>query len=144
VRQPRSDEAIRLRSTDERSEEETGVDWGMIRAVYMRILGLVWLAKGLYGGALIIGLFGRSFETFGSTEQASAAFSTIGDCIAGVGLWLTESWGAVTWIAVALVEMAFAFGGGGGSSGSAFAALAPILAYLVLGFLSARQVYDRM
>jgi hypothetical protein len=143
VRQPRSDEPIRLGSVGEPGTEARGIDWGLIRAIYMRVLGLAWLAKGLYGGALIIGLFGSSFAALQSTEQASAGFSTIGDCIAGVGLWLTVDWGAVTWIAVALVEMAFAVGAGAGRS-AAFAMLAPILVYLILGLLSARQVYERM
>ncbi|MFI5013404.1 MAG: hypothetical protein ACHQAY_13765 [Hyphomicrobiales bacterium] len=143
MRQSRSDDAIRLRATDERGAEPGGVDWGLMRAIYMRLLGLVWLLKGLYEGALIIGVFGRPFETLATAEQANAAFSAIGDCIAGVGLWLTVSWGAVTWIAVALIEIAFALSGGA-AIGQALGVLAPILVYLVLGFLNARQAYERM
>ena len=119
------------------------MDWGLIRAVFMRVLGLAWLMKGLYGGALIIGLFGYRFDTLEATAQASAAFSAIGDCIAGVGLWLTVSWGAVTWIAVALIEIAFALSEGRAVV-PALAVLAPILAYLALTVLSARQAYERI
>jgi hypothetical protein len=143
VRQSSSDDAIRLRSSGERGVEPKGIDWALIRAVYMRVLGLAWLMKGLYEGGLIIGLFGHPFGTLGTTEQASAAFSAIGDCIAGVGLWLTVSWGAVTWIAVALVEMAFAISGGAAMA-SALVVLVPIFVYLVLGFLYARQNYERL
>ena len=70
------------------------------------------------------------------------AFSTIGDCVAGVGLWLTVDWGAVTWIAVVLVEMAFAFSGGA-AVGLSAGMLAPVLVYLVLAFLGSRQSYGR-
>ena len=138
MRQPLSDDAIRLRSPNDRGTGTGRVDWGLVRAIYMRILGLVWLMKGIYGGALIIGLFGHPFDLLAPAEQASSAFSAIGDCIAGVGLWLTVGWGAVTWIAVALVEMAFGLSGIG-SAHWALAMLAPILVYLVLGFLTSRQ-----
>jgi hypothetical protein len=142
MRQPRSDEAIRLGAQGQGGVERKGIDWALLRAVYMRLLGLAWLAKGLYGGALIIGLFGGSFETLDSAEQARLAFSTIGDCVAGVGLWLTVDWGAVTWIAVVLVEMAFAFSGGA-AVGLSAGMLAPVLVYAVLAFLGARQGYER-
>ena len=138
MRQPRSDEAIRLGAQGQGGVERKGIDWALLRAVYMRLLGLAWLAKGLYGGALIIGLFGGSFETLDSAEQARLAFSTIGDCVAGVGLWLTVDWGAVTWIAVILVEMAFALKAGT-ETVVALATLAPVLIYLVLALLNARQ-----
>jgi hypothetical protein len=143
VRHPSDDDAIRLRTSGERGVETKGIDWALIRAVYMRVLGLLWLMKGLYECALIIGVFGHPFGTLETTEQASTVFSAIGDCIAGVGLWLTVSWGAVTWIAVALVETAFALSGGVAPV-SAFAVLVPILIYLLLGFLRARQTYERL
>jgi hypothetical protein len=143
MRQPRNDDAIRLSEADDRGKRRTGVDWGLVRAVYMRVLGLAWLAKGLYGGALIIGLFGHSFDSLPAAAQASAGFSTIGDCIAGVGLWLTVSWGAVTWIAVVLIEIAFSLSEGA-AIGSASLVLIPVLAYVALSILNARQAYDRI
>jgi hypothetical protein len=142
MRERRSDDAIRLSTTNERGADVTGADWGLIRAVYMRILGIVWLAKGLYGGALLIGLFGYAFDQHETAEQACAVFSAIGDCIAGVGLWLTVEWGAVTWIAVILVEIGFAQSGGPVLSPT-LAALVPVVIYLAIGFLNARQAYDR-
>jgi hypothetical protein len=142
MRQPRSDEAIRLGAQGKRGREREGINWGLIRAVYMRILALAWLGKGLYAGATIIGLFGPTFQTLSGTDQASVAFSTIGDCIAGVGLWLTVDWGAVTWIAVVLVEMAFAFNAGA-EMGLAVSMLAPVLFYLVITVIGARQYAER-
>jgi hypothetical protein len=142
MRQPRSDEAIKLGPQGPRGPERRGVDWGLVRAIYMRVLGLAWLAKGLYGAAMIIGLMGTPFEALANTDQASLAFSAIGDCVAGVGLWLTVDWGAVTWIAVVLVEVAFAFGSGA-AIGAPLAMLMPVLVYLALAILSARQVFER-
>jgi hypothetical protein len=141
MKQPRSDEAIRL-GPQGQGGRKTGINWGLIRAAYMRMLGLAWLAKGLYGGAMIIGVMGGHFETLGGTQQASLAFSAIGDCVAGVGLWLTVDWGAVTWIAVVLVEMAFAFSGDAEIT-TPLAMLLPVVIYLTLAVLSARQVYER-
>jgi hypothetical protein len=142
MRQPRSDEGIRLGAQGKRGGKRKGINWALIRAVYMRILALVWLAKGLYAAAMIIGLLAPTFEKLSSTDQASAAFSAIGDCIAGVGLWLTVGWGAVTWIAVVLVEMALAFSAGT-ETVVALSMLAPVLAYLILAVLSARQSDER-
>jgi hypothetical protein len=142
MRQSRSDEAIRLGSQGENEARRKGIDWTLLRAIYMRVLGLAWLAKGLYGGAVLIGLFGPTFATLDSTQQAGSAFSAIGDCVAGVGLWLTVDWGAITWIAVVLVEMAFAFSAGAATL-PALAMLGPVIAYGALAMLSARQVYDR-
>jgi len=143
MREPRSDEAIRLGLPDELGRKAKGIDWSLVRAIYMRVLGLAWLAKGFYGAALIIGVLGPPFASLDATAQASNAFSAIGDCVAGVGLWLTVDWGAVTWIAVALVEMAFALGRGV-ATGAALAVLAPILLYLGLAFLSAHQLRERI
>lgn len=141
MRQPRSDEAIRLGAQGKRAGAKRGVDWGLIRAVYMRVLGLAWLAKGLYAGAMVVGVLGPAFDKLASTDQASIAFSTIGDCVAGVGLWLTVDWGAVTWIAVVLVEMAFALNAGT-EMVLALSTLAPVILYLILAFLGARQFHE--
>ncbi|MBV9052369.1 MAG: hypothetical protein JO196_08210 [Hyphomicrobiales bacterium] len=138
MKRPSNDDAIRLRASGERGREGVGIDWALIRAVYMRFVGLAWLVKGLYHGATILGVFGPSFATLDMTGQVSAAFSAIGDCIAGVGLWLTVSWGAVTWIVVALGEMAFAISGGA-EPASALAVLVPILLYVVVTFMRRRQ-----
>jgi hypothetical protein len=142
MREPRSDEAIRLGTADDQGIERKGIDWSLIRSIYMRVLGLAWIAKGLYGGAAIIGLHGPAFDKLAGTEQAILAFSTIGDCIAGVGLWLTAEWGAITWIAVTLVEAAFALTNGA-ATGQGFAILAPVLVYLLVAVLSARHSYAR-
>jgi hypothetical protein len=139
MREPRSDDAIRLGPGGVRQSGAGGVDWSMIRAVYMRLVGLLWLGRGLYKAALIIGLIGHSFQGLPTTDQVSIGFSAIGDCIAGVGMWLTVSWGAVIWIVISAVEAIIAF--------SADMALMPAVAmlvliglYFVLSFLNVRQI----
>ncbi|MBV8964407.1 MAG: hypothetical protein JOY97_15075, partial [Hyphomicrobiales bacterium] len=102
-----------------------------------------WLMKGIYHGATIIGVFGPSFAALETAEQVSAVFSAIGDCIAGVGLWLTVSWGAVTWIVVALGETAFAISGGA-EPASALVVLIPIFLYFVVTYMRSRQTDERL
>jgi hypothetical protein len=143
MKRPSNDDAIRLHASGEEGREGDGIDWALIRAVYMRIIGLAWLVKGLYGAAKIIGVFGPVFAGLETTEQVSAVFSAIGDCIAGVGLWLTVSWGAITWIAVALGETAFDMSGGAAPI-SALVDFVAILLYFLLTYLRGRQGYDRL
>ncbi|MBV8425621.1 MAG: hypothetical protein JOZ88_00110 [Hyphomicrobiales bacterium] len=143
MKRPSNDDAIRLRAPGEETREGEGIDWALIRAVYMRIIGLAWLVKGLYGGAKIIGVFGPVFGSLETSEQVNAVFSTIGDCIAGVGLWLTVSWGAVTWIVVALGETLFDLSGGAAPI-SALVDFVAILLYFLVTFLRGRQGYDRL
>lgn len=138
MKRPWNDDAIRLRASGENGREGEGIDWALIRAVYMRFIGLAWLMKGLYQGAKIIGVFGPTFGALETTDQVSAVFSAIGDCIAGVGLWLTVSWGAVTWIVVALGETAFDISGGAEPI-SALLDCVAILLYFLLTYLRARQ-----
>ncbi|MBV9519416.1 MAG: hypothetical protein JO068_14995 [Hyphomicrobiales bacterium] len=137
------DDVIRLRASGKRGGEGEGIDWALIRAVYMRFVGLAWLMKGIYHGATIIGVFGPSFAALETAEQVSAVFSAIGDCIAGVGLWLTVSWGAVTWIVVALGETAFAISGGA-EPASALVVLIPIFLYFVVTYMRSRQTDERL
>jgi hypothetical protein len=142
MKRPTNDDAIRLRPSGATSKKAEGIDWSLIRAVYMRLIGLAWLVKGLYQGAKIIGIFGPVFGTLETAEQVSAVFTAIGDCIAGVGLWLTVSWGAVTWIVVALGETAFDITGGAAPA-SALVDFVAILLYFLVTILRGRQGDDR-
>jgi hypothetical protein len=141
MREPRSDEAIRLGRAGVRKTGPGGVDWSLIRTVYMRVIGLVWLGKGLHKAAVIIGLIGHTFQNLPVADQVSIGFSAIGDCIAGVGMWLTVSWGAVIWIVITVVETVISF--------TIDAEVMPVLAMLViigfyfaLSFLNARQIKE--
>jgi hypothetical protein len=138
-----NDDAIRLRGGGDGRGEGEGIDWALIRAVYMRVIGLAWLVKGLYQAAKIIGVFGPVFGTLETADQMGAVFSAIGDCIAGVGLWLTVSWGAVTWIVVALGETAFDISGGTAPL-SGVVDFVAILLYFLVAYLRARQSYRRL
>jgi hypothetical protein len=143
MKRPSNDDAIRLRASGDGGGEGDGIDWTLIRAVYMRVIGLAWLVKGLYQGAKIIGVFGPVFGTLETADQVGAVFSAIGDCIAGVGLWLTVSWGAVTWIVVALGETAFDISGGVAPI-PAIVDFVAILLYFLVTYLRARQSYKRL
>ena len=138
MKRPSNDDAIRLRASGDNGRKGEGIDWALIRAVYMRLIGLAWLMKGLYQGAKIIGVFGPVFGTLETTDQVSAVFSAIGDCVVGVGLWLTVSWGAVTWIVVAIGETAFDMSGGAEPISGLVDCVA-ILLYLVVTYLRARH-----
>jgi len=70
-----------------------------------RILALLWVAKGLFGWAELIGFFGELPEftrTMGWFAFFVPVVMPIVDIIAGVSLWISWRWGAGVWTITAL------------------------------------------
>ena len=81
---------------------------------FLRGMAAVWLLKGLYHWAVVVGLGDGSssvFETSSTAWQAATIFFAVIDLVAAVGLWLAAAWGAVVWltsaISMAAVELFF-------------------------------------
>jgi hypothetical protein len=102
------------------SEARAG-SWSDTLVLFLRIMAVVWLAKGLYHWAQICGLGASSGATFEMQslgwQSATVLFAVI-DPVAAVGLWLNAAWGAVVWltsvVSLAVVEVFFPeiYGGG--------------------------------
>jgi fatty acid desaturase len=76
------------------------VRWNFILVWFMRMLALMWIAKGLGYWAVILGADNAptSFEARTTGFKATTIYFAIIDLVAAVGLWLTSTWGGVLWL----------------------------------------------
>jgi hypothetical protein len=84
------------------------VGWETALLWYMRTLAWVWVGKGLFNWAIILGALpalGR-FATMTQALQATIVAFACFDLLAAVGLWLAAPWGGAIWLLCAVVEAA--------------------------------------
>ena len=82
--------------------------WSHWLVLFLRVMAIVSLAKGLYHWAIICGInapFPSGFDSYPTSYQVSTVFFAVIDLVAGVGLWLAAPWGAVLWL-TAVMSMA--------------------------------------
>jgi fatty acid desaturase len=74
--------------------------WNILLVWFMRMLALMWIAKGLGYWAVILGADNAPTPFEGRTTgfQATTIYFAIIDLVAAVGLWLTSTWGGVLWL----------------------------------------------
>jgi hypothetical protein len=74
----------------------------------MRTLAWVWVAKGLFDWAIILGAFPSlgQFTTMALPLQATIVAFACLDLLAAIGLWLAAPWGGAIWLLCAVVEAA--------------------------------------
>src|SRR5579863_3305776 len=94
--------------------------WTEYLVLFLRIMAVVSLAKGLYHWGQVCGIGvapDQTFELRPLAWQSATAFFAVIDLVAAVGLWLAAAWGAVVWltstVSMAVVELFFPqiFGG---------------------------------
>jgi len=82
--------------------------WSWMGALvwYMRTLAWVWMAKGLFNWALVLGAMPQygDFTALPRPMQGSVVFFATVDLLAAVGLWLAAPWGGVVWLLCAAIE----------------------------------------
>ena len=82
--------------------------WTGRLVLFLRVMAVLSMAKGLYHWALVSRLRpGRpdGFEYQPTPWQTATVFFAVIDLVAAVGLWLAAAWGAVVWL-TACVSMA--------------------------------------
>lgn len=84
------------------------IGWETALLWYMRTLAWVWVGKGLFNWAIILGVFPGlgSFATMTLALQATIVAFACFDLLAAVGLWLAAPWGGAIWLLCAVVEAA--------------------------------------
>ena len=84
------------------------IGWETALLWYMRTLAWVWVGKGLFNWAIILGAFPGlgSFTTMTLALQATIVAFACFDLLAAVGLWLAAPWGGAIWLLCAVVEAA--------------------------------------
>ena len=84
--------------------------WNLVLVWFMRLVALVWVAKGLLSWAAILGITGTAMAFQGGSTgfQATMIYFAVIDLIAGVGLWLTSTWGGVLWLLAVMSHLILA------------------------------------
>jgi fatty acid desaturase len=119
--------------------------WTDYLVLFMRIMALVSLAKGLYHWGQVCGIDAlpdQTFEMRGLPWQSATVFFAVIDLVAAVGLWLAAAWGAVVWltsiVSMVVVE-AFFPNIYGGSAFIVLTEMGLLCVYLGLAIAAARE-----
>lgn len=85
-------------------------DWTQNLVLFFRALALFQLAKGMVHWGLLISTAEQPDAPFAAEFLAANVYFAVLDPVAGVGLWLTSSWGAVLWLLAAVSQIAVSIG----------------------------------
>ena len=139
------DHAISVEAiSSERIESGDNV-WTRRLVLFLRIMAVVSVAKGLYHWAQVTGFVGGEEEAFENQSlawQSSTIYFAVIELVAAVGLWLATPWGAVVWlitvVSMTVIELMFPAIYGGSLVVVAVEAVM-LTAYLVLAWMAARE-----
>lgn len=119
--------------------------WTEYLVLFLRLMAVVSLFKGLYHWAQVCGIGAAADDGFTAHTvawQAATVFFAVLDLVAAVGLWLAAAWGAVVWlssvVSMAVVEIFFP-NIYGGSIMIVFVEMTLLGVYLILAIVSARE-----
>ena len=73
---------------------------------FMRTMACVWVAKGLFNWAVLMGLNPRfgDFTMLPRPLQTTIVFFSGADLLAAIGMWLAAPWGGILWLLCAGLE----------------------------------------
>lgn len=119
--------------------------WTRRLVLFLRIMAVVSILKGLYHWAQVTGFVGGEEEAFENQPvawQASTVYFAVIELVAAVGLWLATPWGAVVWlttvVSMAVIELMFP-GIYGGSLLVVGGEALMLGGYLALAWMAARE-----
>ncbi|ERF82635.1 hypothetical protein JQ559_13275 [Bradyrhizobium viridifuturi] len=119
--------------------------WTRRLVIFLRIMAVVSVAKGLYHWAQVTGFVGgeeEAFENQSMAWQTATIYFAVIELVAAVGLWLATPWGAVVWlttvVSMAVIELMFPAIYGGSLTVVGLEAVM-LAAYLALAWMSARE-----
>jgi hypothetical protein len=130
-------------STERIDGEESA--WTRRLVLFLRMMAVLSIIKGLYHWAQVTGFVGGEEEAFENQPmawQAATVYFAVIELVAAVGLWLATPWGAVVWlttvVSMAVIELMFPGIYGGSLLVVAVEALM-LAAYLALAWMAARE-----
>jgi hypothetical protein len=144
-RDPSRDGAMSVAAiSSERIETDQNM-WTRRLVLFLRIMAVISVTKGLYHWAQVTGFIGGEEEAFESQPmawQTATVYFAVIELVAAVGLWLATPWGAVVWlttvVSMAIIELMFPAIYGGSLTVVALEALM-LGAYLALAWMAARE-----
>src|ERR1700748_2317309 len=86
--------------SSERIESDENV-WTRRLVLFLRIMAVISILKGLYHWAQVTGFIGgeeEAFENQSMAWQTATVYFAVIELVAAVGLWLPPPWGAVVWL----------------------------------------------
>jgi hypothetical protein len=130
-------------SSDRRESDDNL--WTRRLVIFLRVMAVISVAKGLYHWAQVTGFVGGEDDAFENQTiawQASTIYFAVIELVAAVGLWLATPWGAVVWlttvVSMAVIELMFPVIYGGSLTVVAIEVLM-LSAYLALAWMAARE-----
>ena len=125
--------------------ESTDSVWTGRLVLFLRIMAVVSVIKGLYHWAQVTGFVGGEEEAFENQSlawQTSTVYFAVIELVAAVGLWLATPWGAVVWlitvVSMTVIELMFPTIYGG-SIAVVVAEALMLSIYLALAWMAARE-----
>ena len=119
--------------------------WTRRLVIFLRVMAVISVVKGLYHWAQVTGFVGGeedAFENQAMAWQTATIYFAVIELVAAVGLWLATPWGAVVWlttvVSMAVIELMFPGIYGGSLTVVGFEALM-LSAYLALAWMAARE-----
>jgi uncharacterized membrane protein len=119
--------------------------WTRRLVLFLRIMAVIAVIKGLYHWAQVTGFIGGEEDAFENQPmpwQTATVYFAVIELVAAVGLWLATPWGAVVWlttvVSMAVIELMFPGIYGGSLLVVAVEALM-LGAYLALAWMAARE-----
>ncbi len=94
-----------MTALDAPKQNKRDTPWTRRLVLFLRIMALVSMFKGMYHWAVVIGIGdgpGSTFEVASMAWQAATIFFAVIDLVAAVGLWLAAAWGGVVWLTAAI------------------------------------------
>lgn len=126
--------------SSERAASDDNV-WTRRLVLFLRVMALLSILKGLYHWAQVTGFVGTEDEAFENQSmawQAATVYFAVIELVAAVGLWLATPWGAVVWlttvVSMAVIELMFP-----GIYGGSLVVVFMLAAYLALAWMAARE-----
>jgi Family of unknown function (DUF6163) len=114
VSEPYANDPTRPLAPVQAEQQETSeTRWTDRLLLFLRLMAMLSMAKGLYHWAVVCGIVGPldGFEYQPMPWQTATVFFAVIDLVAAVGLWLAAPWGAVVWltasVSMAAVEVFF-------------------------------------
>src|ERR1700748_2790892 len=130
--------------SSERIESDENV-WTRRLVLFLRIMAVISVIKGLYHWAQVTGFIGgekEPSETQPMAWQTATVYFAVIELVAAVGLWLATPWGAVVWlttvVSMAVIELMFP-GIYGGSLVVVGVEMLFLTGYLALAWMAARE-----
>jgi hypothetical protein len=144
-RDPSRDNAMSVAAVaSERIQSDDNV-WTRRLVLFLRIMAVLSVIKGLYHWAQVTGFVGGQEEAFENQPmawQTATVYFAVIELVAAVGLWLATPWGAVVWlttvVSMAVIELMFPAIYGGSLTVVTVEALM-LAAYLALAWMAARE-----